>query len=270
MKQIVFGFRQRLYVVTISMASMTIFCGCLYWYFLYSGKPTLEDIFSIVFYIFAAIVTVECATFWIRSFIKACRSKPSSKNTEWLEATTFNNELSELAQKVGVGLNSSEKLGIMKDFGDARFTSKGQLVVGDRLWNKLNNKERLALAAHEFAHSKRRHERRLVIFSLVAAIVAAILTLVAPLAAMIIFIVTIVPPLFVKISFLIAAVCIASLIVSYQNEYAADLLAVEFLDGDSVSVMSMVEQLAESDQQSWQTLSHPSVKNRIQNILKQN
>ncbi len=267
-KQIIFKFGQGLYVMTISMASMTIFFGCLYWYSLYSSEPALKDISRIVFYIFAAIVTVECGTFWIRNWIKAWRSKPSSKNTEWLEATIFNNELSGLAQKMGVQLNEHKQLGIVKDFGDARFTSKGQLLVGKKLWDVLTERARLALAAHEFAHSEKKHEDRFKILSIVSLMITLIVTYVAPLVAMIIFTVTLMPPQAVIIIFPVPAFCIASLIVSYQNEYEADLVAVEFSDGESV--MYLIEHLGLREKRSLQTLSHPSVNNRRQNILKWN
>ena len=102
-----------------------------------------------------------------RNFVNVMKSSPSRrrKSISWVSASP---SLHKLGNTMKVKLHSSQPLGIVKCFNNARFTDAGQLLVGDQLYDKLDDQELLALAAHEFSHMIKRHRKLQFLFVLLA------------------------------------------------------------------------------------------------------
>lgn len=178
------------------------------------------------------------------------KSSPSKRkeSISWVAAP----QLYKLGKEMKVKLHPSQPLGIVKCFNNARFTAAGQLVVGNHLYDKLDDQELLALAAHEFAHKRKRHRELQALFVFLAVAFVYLTSRNAPAE--------------VQFVLPVASCLIVLLVTSRNSEYIADRRAAQATSNETV--ISLLKKTEPPERWSREYESHPSVKARIERLLK--
>jgi len=235
----------RLFPVALAIGLTTIVFGYLY---AYTHNPSIHMTSRILFYIGAVLMLSEWSPVIYMQFSNLMKSSPSKRknNILWVAAP----QLYKLAKEMNVKLHPTQPLGIVKCFNNARFTDAGQLLVGDNIYDKLDDQELLALAAHEFAHKQKRHREFQLLFVVLAMAFVYFTSRNAP----------------VEVQFILplASFLVVLLVTSRNNEYIADRCAVESTSNETVE--SALKKTEPPGRWSREYESHPSIKARIERL----
>lgn len=237
----------RLFSVALVIGLATIVFGYLY---AYIHNPSIQMTSRILFYTGTVLMLLEWSPVIRMQFSNLMKSSPSKRknNISWVAAP----QLYKLAKEMKVKLHPSQPLGIVKCFNNARFTDAGQLLVGDNIYDKLDDQELLALAAHEFAHKQKRQREFQFLFVV--------------LAMAFVYFTSRNTPVEVQFILPLASFLVVLLVTSRNNEYIADRCAAQATSNETV--VSTLKKTEPPGRWSREYESHPSIKARIGRLSK--
>ena len=199
--------------------------------------PILRWITGIAF-----LVTAEIFVFmYVHSFLS---SLPLLfRKTQWIPLPK---DYAELTKKMNVKI----RLGVRENLENAFCQPlRNIVVVGKDCIRKLNSEQQLAVLAHECAHIKKRHPLKLMIF----------LTLFLPF-----FLPLLELPIVMSTIALLAYIFVASVPISWRNEFEADKVAAEFVGKETV--ISTLLAISTGKNRDEPSESHPSITKRIEKL----
>lgn len=245
---------QLLKPIRVSLRSKLIICvftlitGCSYCFL---DNPWLRLALILTFFVSAEAMVWFWGNIFGRNLLDSIKlGLLSNKSIKWSDITEFKI----LADKMGVKLNKKCPFGIMKDLDNACSNPLYRRVIfGQVLLKKLNEKERLALVAHEFAHLKYQHWANFIFPVLAMYLVVLVLSLTAS------------PPIVTNLT-AVAASILVFVIVSWRNEYAADAGAAKYAGEESM--ISLLRKLRPVEKWDFETETHPSINARISKLIK--
>ena len=206
--------------------------------------------------IIGVLVTSEIMIMlWGTSFARMLMQPFAKKGSIKWEETPVLAKFRILAEAEGVRLNKKRPFGIRKDFDNAYanpFTM--QIVVGDKLLEKLQEGTLAALIGHEITHLKRHHNIKMFLWTMTLPVLLAV-----PLAR---------PgtPQIVHDLVLYAMFFIVFLLVSWHNEYDADAGAARI--AGTTNMVSLLRVIVPKERWRYESETHPSVHSRILKLKK--
>ena len=172
----------------------------------------------------------------------------------WQEIPIFT-KFRALAETEGIRLHKSKPFGLRKDFDNAYANPlTTQIVVGDKLLQRLDDGTLTALVGHEITHIKRHHHIKMLLWMMV---LPALLTL--PLMR-------VGTPRIVHDVVLYAMFFITFLFVSWHNEYDADSGGARI--AGTKNMISLLRKIIPKGQWQRESETHPSVRSRILKLKK--
>jgi Zn-dependent protease with chaperone function len=232
------GVRSRLFVCVLVVAAG--YC------FSFSHEPFVRLASAI-----GILVTSEAMIMlWGNAFVEVLITPFVKKGSiSWQQIPVFT-KFKALAEAEGVRLHKNKPFGLRKNFDNAYANPlTRQIVVGDKLLQRLGDGATTALVGHEITHLKRRHHIKMLLWTIA---VPALLTF--PL------IVVGSPGIVYDIVFY-AAFFMVFLFVSWHNEYDADAGAARI--AGTKNTISLLKKIVPKGQWRHESETHPSVRSRI-------
>lgn len=237
------GIRSRLFVCVLVVVAG--YC------FSFSHDPSVR-LASII----GIIVTSETMIMlWGTAFIEMLIRPFAKKGSiSWQEIPVFT-KFRALAEAEGIKLHKTKPFGLRKDFNNAYANSlTRQIVVGDKLLQRLDDGAITALIGHEITHLKRHHHIKMLLWTVV---VPVLLTL--PLMK-------VGTPRIVHDLVLYAMFFMIFLFVSWHNEYDADAGAARI--AGTKNTISLLKKMVPKGQWRHESETHPSVHSRTLKLKK--
>ncbi len=165
-------------------------------------------------------------------------------------------ELKELAKRMRIRLHKKRPFGVEKGLDNAHIPHfSKQIIFGEKLLQRLENSEFLALAAHELTHLKQHHNCKKLLW---------IIILCAPISLLLSRTTT---PDCIQGLIVIALLMITLIVGSRRYEYKADAGAV--LHAGREPTLSLIRKTANSYEKWYRNVAlHPSASQRIRKIEK--
>jgi len=172
----------------------------------------------------------------------------------WQEIPIFT-KFRAVAEAEGVKLHKNKPFGLRKDFNNAYTNSlTKQIVVGDKLLQRLDDGSLTALIGHEITHIKRHHLIKMWLWTMVVPTLVALPLMRAG------------TPRIVHDVVYYAVFFIAFLLISWHNEYDADAGAARI--AGTKNMVSLLKKIVPQGQRQRESETHPSVRNRILKLKK--
>ena len=217
--------------------------------FLYTDSALIKFLSISIFALTAEFMIILWVAYYTEGLINSVDYIINKNNKiEW----RINPELVDLAKRMNVRLHKSKPFGMAKglDNACANLMTK-QVVFGDKLLEKLNKNEGLAVAAHEFTHIIRRVSRSIISLWLIS--------------FMVIFLSLVNGPDIVKWLIVFAAFNVSFVFTNWKDEYDADFGAAKVVGAPMV--ISTLQKLRPEAERSVKTVTHPSIECRIRKLI---
>ncbi len=237
------GIRSRLFICVL-----VVITG---YSFSFSHNPYLR-LASII----GVLVTSEAMIMlWGTAFAEMLMRPFAKKGSiSWQEIPVFT-EFRALAETEGIKLNKKRPFGLRKDFDNAYANPLTmQIVVGEKLGQRLGDGHLIALIGHEVTHIKQQHHLKMLFLTMV---VPALLTLPLMRAG---------TPRIVHDVVLYAMFFMIFLFISWHNEYDADAGAARI--AGTKNTIALLRKIAPKRQWRYESETHPSVHSRILKLKK--
>lgn len=245
-KRVISQIKRRPHIYFSLLCLITVVCGYLL-SFLMSSASGIQVIRAF-FYISAAILGYFFIKFFVKLFMIKFRAAKSGSSIA-IKAPEFK----KLAEEMNVKLNKNRPFVLQKKLDNAYFDLLNKRVVfGDIFFNRLTSPERLATLSHEFTHEKNWH------FLKTFALLAFIFILTALTMRR--------EP---DLIWFITWIALALAIFPHMNrkfEYEADAEAARRTSVEAT--ISSLKKVRKEEQWDRESVTHPSINKRIQNILR--
>lgn len=192
---------------------------------------------------------------WGTAFVEMLIRPFAKKGSiSWQEIPVFT-KFRALAEVEGVKLHKNKPFGLRKDFNNAYANPlTRQIVVGDKLLQRLDDGAITALVGHEITHLQRHHHIKMLLWTI---IVPVLLTL--PL-------IKVGTPSIVHDLVFYAMFFMIFLFVSWHNEYDADAGAARI--AGTKNTISLLKKMVPKGQWRHESETHPCVRSRILKLKK--
>lgn len=225
------GFKSRIIIACAVVFSAT--------FFRVIAEPILRLTLMLVFLLTAELFVLLT----VRRFISNSLSLFINRKTQWV---SIPKNYAELATRMEVSIR---KFGIREDIDNAYTNLLGKTVVmGKKLNEKLNDEQRLAVMAHEFAHIKKKQALKSLLLLLPFGLCAL------PLGDL--------PPAMCVISIL-AYMFVVMTPINWRNEFEADKTAADFVGVEKLRSALLViagKNIREPSE------THPSIAKRLEKL----
>lgn len=237
------GIRSRLLVCVLVVVTGYFYC--------FSNDPFVRLV-CIIGVVFASEAMI---LLWGTAFAEMLMIPFARKQSiSWKEIPVFT-KFRALAETEGIRLHKTKPFGLRKNFNNAYANPLTmQIVVGDKLLQRLNDGALTALVGHEITHIKRHHHIKMLLWTM---LVPAVLAL--PLMRL-------GTPRIVHDVVLYAMFFIAFLFVCWHNEYDADAGAARI--AGTKNMISVLKKIVPKGQWRHESETHPSVRSRILKLKK--
>jgi len=252
MRGLVSFMHKHTFAVVIGSCILFILSGCSYVYVQYVPVRIIAKIFLCV--TFAGFI------YGLALFFRSMAELLVAKNVRVPIPEKDKAEFLQLAERMNIKLDSGQpfrKKAGMKNIGANVFRFRPYIIIGEELYNILEDSEKMSVMAHEFAHIRLLH--LLIKVGSVGVMVALLMT-----------IQQMYPPVgLCEKSIFGMMITIGGIvglwIVTYVCEFWADSVAVDFTQ-DKQSFISMLKRLEEPDDRDRDFVTHPSTNDRIAKI----
>ena len=134
------------------------------------------------------------------------------------------------------------------------------ITFGKPLLEKLDQEEIKAIIAHELSHIKRNHLEKFVFYIL------CLITVLLILGALLHHFTPIKLTNFTDVFLLIGIVAVSFRVISWSQEYEADIIAAQYVNKDAMKSVWLTVAKTKKMDINWSYYSHPSISNRMANL----
>ena len=190
----------------------------------------------------------------MNSLIHWISKKTCRKGEEEIPIIEGLDDFIQLAKKMNVKLNKKnpfKKVRNLDNIGADLFERR--IILGDKLFDRLNHAERLAVVAHELAHFKMVHAGVQLASMLLLWVLMVLFLPQAPESMLL---------LLISFFMQIVALFLGFSVSSYLCEYWADCVAVGYTKNKEAFI-SALQELDSSDKWDFEYVTHPSINSRV-------